>query len=225
MQQLFSEWTTYEKVVANDYMHHREYFSALAEYLGELPGPLEVVDLGCGDARPVEGLLKQLDIQSYVGIDQSSVALDIARQVLDSNGIHFELNCVAMQDGIQSLAGPVDLVIASYSLHHLSALEKQQMLKECRRLLRPGGVLAIVDVFREEAETRAEYLERWQRHAREYFEALSAEELESLIEHVMASDHPESLEDYRRFGSLTGFGETKLLRESEERLNKLVLLA
>jgi hypothetical protein len=45
---LFREWDPYEKVVRNDYMHHRDFFAALTcEVENRLDSPLWLVDLGC----------------------------------------------------------------------------------------------------------------------------------------------------------------------------------
>lgn len=52
--ELFDEWTTYKKVVASDYMHHQDFFAALAQEIGTcLQAPLSIVDLGCGDCVSV----------------------------------------------------------------------------------------------------------------------------------------------------------------------------
>ena len=208
--QIFDEWTTYEKLVANDYMHHREFFASLMDDVeARLEQPLSVIDIGCGDAQPVLPLLRRFEIESYVGVDQSQPAIDRAHELLTEEAVSFDL-----------LQGS----IASFSLHHLESYDKQVVLHECRRLLRPSGTLAVIDVFLEEDESRATYFERWQRNARESFTALAASELDALIDHARSCDIPEAVSDYREFGASAGFAAATLVRQDPKHLNKLVLI-
>jgi ubiquinone/menaquinone biosynthesis C-methylase UbiE len=223
---IFSEWVSYEKIVANDYMHHREFIALLAEHAGrELEQPLAIVDLGCGDARPVLPLLREFETGRYVGVDNSPAAIDRARRALAGLAIPFEIACGSMPGALADLDGPFDLAIASYSLHHLDRQQKQHALRECRRLLRPGGLLGVVDVFLEEGETREDYICRWQRNARRKFTALTGDEIESLLDHVESCDLPETVADYRRLAEAAGFPTTTPLRQDAERLNRLVVIS
>ena len=69
--QLFREtWTTYQKIIASDYMVHRELTRAIASSLMTLPDtPLSVLDLGCGDASQITGILNAHHIAEYRGCD------------------------------------------------------------------------------------------------------------------------------------------------------------
>ncbi len=223
--ELFDEWTTYEKLVANDYMHHRGFFAALAKEVdARLSEPLRVVDLGCGDCAPAVRLLKNFDIESYVGIDQSESALSRARANLASTGVPFDLRCGSMFEELSGLECSASLIISSYSLHHLERPEKQDILGECRRLLEPGGLLAIIDVFLEDSESRQAYLKRWESNARQKFSALAAQEVEDLLAHVHAEDRPETLATYRQIGEAEGFANFEALGRDAERLNGFVIL-
>ena len=79
--QLFREtWTTYQKIIASDYMFHRELTRAIASSLMTLPDtPLSVLDLGCGDASQITGILNAHHIAEYRGCDLSLTALELAR--------------------------------------------------------------------------------------------------------------------------------------------------
>lgn len=225
-QEIFSEWVSYEKIVANDYMHHRDFIALLAEHVGrELEQPLAIVDLGCGDAQPVLPLLREFEVGRYLGVDNSPAAIDRARRTLARLAIPFELFCESMPGALADLDGPFDLAIASYSLHHLDRHQKRQALRECRRLLRPGGMLGVIDVFLEEGETREDYVRRWQQNARDTFTALGADEMETLLDHVGSCDLPETVEDYRRLAAAEGFPATTPLRQDAERLNRLVVIS
>jgi ubiquinone/menaquinone biosynthesis C-methylase UbiE len=131
--QIFDEWRTYEKVVAGDYMHHRDFFAALMnEVEARLAQPLAIIDIGCGDARPVLDLLRRYPIERYVGIDQSQAALELAHKSLKPLNISCDLRCESMLDEMSGLDGDYNLAIASYSLHHLDSNEKKAVLSECR---------------------------------------------------------------------------------------------
>jgi len=225
-EHFFDEWSTYEKVVANDYMHHRDFFAALADHIAtEFDRPLSVVDLGCGDGQPAALLSQRFKIEKYVGIDQSIAAIDRARQLLSSLAIPFELHSATILDSLQRLDGQFDLGLASFSLHHLDPGEKQAALNECRRLLKPGALLAIVDVFLEEGESRENYVRRWENNARSAFRALTPDEADEIVEHMRSCDIPESVTSYRRFAKTAGFHSTKSLRQDTERLNRLVVIS
>lgn len=224
--EIFTEWNTYAKVVANDYMHHREFVAALAAYVRrELEPPLAVIDLGCGDTRPVLPLLREFDVSCYTGIDQSAAAIDRAGQMLAGLGVPFTLHCATLPAALENLDGPFDLAIASYSLHHLEESQKRRAVSECRRLLRPGGALAVVDVFREGGESRGAYIDRWQLHARATFQALAPIEMDALLDHVATADHPETVAAYRRLAEAAGFKEVTPLMQDRERLNRLVVIS
>jgi len=222
--QIFDDWSTYEKVVAGDYMHHCDFFDVLMdEIAARLSRPLAIIDIGCGDARPILPLLERFEIKRYVGIDQSQVALDRAHKALIRLSISYELQSGSMLGGLRNMAAEFDLAIASYSLHHLESCDKQATITECRRLLRPDALLAVIDVFLEEGESRPAYFERWQKNARETFASLKQGELEALLEHVHDCDIPETVSSYREFGIAAGFATVEPIREDRERLNKLVM--
>ena len=222
---LFREWSAYERVVRNDYMHHRDFFAALAsEVESRLNGPLWLVDLGCGDCRPVMSLLERFDIGSYVGIDESETALAGARLRLAKMPCPSELRCGSIIEELRRIQGRHNLALASYSLHHLSRKQKQEVLEHCRRLLRPDGMLAIVDIFLEDKELPERYIERWVDHARRTFSALSAEEMQALLAHVYCNDIPETASAYRRLGKAAGFERVTTLLQDRKRLNRLVVM-
>lgn len=221
---IFDEWSTYEKVVANDYMHHRGFFDALIDQVGgRFDQALSIIDIGCGDGQPMIALLERFRIERYVGIDQSETALERARLVLAATGVKFDLRKGSMLEELTRLDGEFDLAIAAYSLHHLNSEQKIITLSQCRRLLRPQGILAVIDVFLEDGESRANFIERWQENASRAFTALTPAELEALLEHVRGNDYPETLSAYRRIGKSAGFDTVNSISQDPERLNKLVV--
>ena len=223
---LFDEWTTYEKVVANDYMHHRDFFAALKQEIGaRLMEPLSIIDIGCGDGAATLPLLESIAVSHYTGIDQSETALARAHTNLEASGAPFALHCGTMLEEMRKLEIEAGLAIASFSLHHLELPEKRQVLEECLRLLQPGGMLAVIDVFMEEGESRQSYYERWEANARSNYQALEPAEMEELLVHVRACDIPETFSSYEELGRAAGFEHIVPVAEDAERLNQMIILS
>jgi len=223
---LFDEWRAYQKLLDHDYMYHVAFFSRLnLEIQKRFNGPIAVLDLGCGNVSPILPMLGDLEVSLYCGVDQSETALSKAEANLASLDIPSRLYPGDLLDTLQTLTGCFDVVVASFSLHHLqTAGAKKKVLEECRRVLNPAGLVAIIDVFHAEDETREEYLRRWVDFARNSYVALDAMEMTSLVDHVQSNDFPETLSTYQAIGRDTGYGKFEVLMQDGEKLNHLVTL-
>lgn len=223
---LFEEWRVYEKLLVHDYMDHRAFFDRLtSEIVARFERPVTILDLGCGDLTPVRSLLTTVPLAQYVGIDESEVALSIARARLENDAVPGRLIAGDMRQVLPELDGRFEVILASFSLHHLADPgEKQAVFAACLPLLASDGFLAVVDVFSNPSESRDAYVERWIRHADERYEFLAPEEKALLFDHVRARDYPISLEHCRRLGEAAGLTEFSLLLEDAPGLNRLVTL-
>jgi SAM-dependent methyltransferase len=108
----------------------------LVEFVREL-GPLEgaVLDLGCGDAR----LTVYVRADRVIGADVSRVALERARaQVGDGDIELVELTPGAVMPFGD---GAFDLILLVETIEHV--VDTQTLLSEARRVLRPGGQIAV----------------------------------------------------------------------------------
>src|ERR1019366_5925891 len=63
----FDTWDIYQKVVAGNYMFHREIGAELKRVLrAQFDGrPISILDLGCGDAAALVPLLEGLPLQAW----------------------------------------------------------------------------------------------------------------------------------------------------------------
>jgi SAM-dependent methyltransferase len=224
---LFQEWQVYEKLVIHDYMDHRAFFDRLAgEITTRFDRPVRVLDIGCGDLTPVRPLLAAVPVECYVGIDESEVALSIARAHLEESAVPGELVAGDMREVLTSQSGSFDVIIASFSLHHLpGADEKRAVFAACAPLLSSDGFLAVIDVFTNPSEPRDEYVERWIGHADARYEALEPAEKQLLFDHVRSRDYPVSLEQCRILGQAAGLTAFEVLLEDLPLLNRLVTLS
>ena len=223
---LFDEWRAYQKLLEHDYMHHVAFFNRLKHELQKrFSGPIAILDLGCGDTSPIGPMLEELEVSLYCGVDQSETALSKAEAKLAPLDIPSRLYPGDLVDTLRSLAGRFDVIVASFSLHHLETAEaKEQVLKECHHILSPEGLIAIVDVFHAKDETREEYLHRWIDFAKKNYQALDPVEMSTLVDHVQSSDFPEALTTYQSIGQAAGYGKFEVVMQDREKLNHLVIL-
>lgn len=105
----------------------------LVEFAGSLGPARRVLDLGCGDGR----LSAELRADELTVADVSRVALRRARAALPDAGV-VELEPDAP---LPLLDGAFELVVCIETVEHVRDL--QLLLSECRRVLVPGGALAV----------------------------------------------------------------------------------
>ncbi len=135
--------------------------SVMLDMVGE--GPFETfVDLGTGTGRVLELFSGQ--IGRGFGFDLSHDMLSIARSKLEAGGLD---HCQVRQGDLYSLpfavatdqGGDVDLVCIHQVLHFLT--DPGAAVAEAVRILRPGGLILIVDFAPHELETlRSEHAHR-----------------------------------------------------------------
>jgi ubiquinone/menaquinone biosynthesis C-methylase UbiE len=116
--------------------HERHVDHAILDFaLEEVRGGHRVLDLGCGDGR-VTGELARTGVE-VVGLDPSAVALERARAA------HPDLEFVApCEDGSLPFGdSEFDVAVCLHVLEHVA--DTQMLLSEARRVLVPGGRLAI----------------------------------------------------------------------------------
>jgi SAM-dependent methyltransferase len=106
---------------------------ALARFVRGLGGVGRALDLGCGDGL----LTAELDAAEVVGADVSEVALRRARgRLADADLVH-----VAADEPLPFADNEFELVLCVETIEHVRDL--QLLLSEVRRVLRPGGELAL----------------------------------------------------------------------------------
>ena len=101
-----------------------------------------VLDFGCGT-----GLWRNLFRSGrYVGLDQNEAMVAGARQRWEGDNAEF-VHCPGIADGDRTPFedGAFDVVFMAAVLQHNSATDKAALLKEIRRILRPGGRLLMFE--------------------------------------------------------------------------------
>ena len=222
--QLFEEWQVYEKLLIHDYMDHRAFFTRLqTEIARRFEYPVAILDLGCGDLSPILPMLANVSLREYVGIDESDTALALASRRLAKLPVSGRLVKGDLLSSMAEIEGTFDIILASFSLHHLAdPVDKRRTLEAGRQRLTAEGIFALIDVFSAEVESREQYHERWIKHVKNYYVELQAEEKELLFNHVLARDFPVSQTTYQALGRQAGLEGFDVLLEDRFRMNALV---
>jgi SAM-dependent methyltransferase len=92
-----------------------------------------------------------------------------------------------------------DLVFASLSVHHLQDSDKEQVVNEVRRILRPNGAFMLIDIFLQEDEDRDNFMKDKVAHVRNDWVELNTEQTDSVVNHVSNFDFPAKLTMYEHW--------------------------
>jgi SAM-dependent methyltransferase len=101
--------------------------------------PRRVLDFGCGTGDTVRALHEAFPEADVVGVDTARNALDYARrQATSGRGSFIELSDLAAQ-------APFDLCYVNGVFHHIAPVQRPEAMRLIRRVLRPGGRLALFE--------------------------------------------------------------------------------
>lgn len=107
---------------------------------------MTVVDIGTGPGTIPLNLKNSFPKTHFIGIDISKDMILMAR----GHAVRSDLQLpILVGDGqfLPFAAGKVDCVISLFAMHHMD--HPQKLLKEIDRVLKPGGVLLIIDFRRD----------------------------------------------------------------------------
>lgn len=207
-----SNWTVYQRVVANNYMFHRELYAAAEKLLGELEvSPIRLLDLGCGDAAPLAPMLRTLPLSSYTGVDLSDVALQHAAQHLAVLPCPVKLWPGDIRDFLRTTADRYEVIFSSYALHHLDGQDKQAFLTACREHLAPSGRMLLIDIAREADQDLCAALDAYCGTIATRWTGLDVQERGDIIDHVRGNDLPERASDLAAMAERAGFSRFEIV--------------
>jgi ubiquinone/menaquinone biosynthesis C-methylase UbiE len=103
-----------------------------------------VLEIGCGTGNLLTALARRTPGADATGIDPDEAALRRARRKAGRAAlpIHYRH---AFAGRLPFGDGHADHVLSSLMLHHLDEAARDQALQEARRVLRPGGLLHVLD--------------------------------------------------------------------------------
>ncbi|HWB85043.1 MAG TPA: metalloregulator ArsR/SmtB family transcription factor [Bryobacteraceae bacterium] len=133
-------------------------WKGLSEALLKLMPAMVIADLGAG-----EGTISQLLAQrakKVIAIDNSEKMVEFGSQLARKHRIaNLEYRLGDLED-VPIRTGSVDLAFLSQALHH--ARHPERALAEAKRILKPGGRIAILDLNRHHfEEAREMYADLW----------------------------------------------------------------
>jgi ubiquinone/menaquinone biosynthesis C-methylase UbiE len=216
------QWQAYQKLVDHDYFAHREVGAILHRQLAETVGrPFRFLDLACGDASMTVAALQETPVIEYHGIDLSGPALELAKKSVESLPCPVRLEQNDFVAAMRERRDPADVVWIGLSLHHLQTDDKRELMRAIRSVIGDDGLFLIYEPFRLEGETRAVYLERYEKWSGSVWTALDPEEWIIMWEHVRTADFPEQASVWAQLGRDAGFGHVRELFTDPAGMSKL----
>ncbi len=138
-----------------DIMHpnrHKMIRTALGVIPFEKCDPLVAVDLGAGTGLFCMRFLQAFPSSTVVAVDGASAMLGLAKTRLGalSEKVRFVSGDFRnLAELLPSLQG-VDFVLSSFALHHLTSIEKENVIRDCISVMRPGGWFINADIVTSE---------------------------------------------------------------------------
>ena len=133
-------------------------WKGLADVLLHLMPPMVIADLGAG-----EGTFSQLlamRAERVIAVDSSDKMIEFGAKLARENGVNNVEFRLGDMESLPIESGVADLAFFSQSLHH--ALHPERAVAEAKRILHPGGRIAILDLLRHNVEEARElYADVW----------------------------------------------------------------
>ena len=142
----FWDWYAEHPSLQSEYCSRFVGHSMLDEIARHIPMSGTVVDLGAGPGFVTEQLLAR-GIKTYA-FDSSRKSVEALQERF---GAHPNLLGAAVaEDGIPLADGVADAVLLVETIEHVDEIGGQSLLREVRRVLRPGGYVAMTTPHRED---------------------------------------------------------------------------
>ncbi len=111
----------------------------------QVGAPAALLDMGCGTGTLTRMLQSAQPATCVVGLDIDGAVLAIAQHKSNAAEVSRAMFVQGSAIAHPFDNGAFDCVATSLVMHHLSREDKAAALRECHRVLRPGGVLLLAD--------------------------------------------------------------------------------
>lgn len=206
-------WSVYDLITRYNYMFHQELYAEVHAVLRLRydRGPYSLLDLGCGNARYLASCLKQYPPLVYEGVDLSETALGEAREYLAGLSGQVILTHGDMLSAIESTHTIWDVIFTGFAVHHMTSSDKARFFRAAERCLAANGWLIMVDVVREENQSRESYLDQYLKFMREKWNQVPPGQLEEACTHVHDHDYPECLSALQSMAAEAGLNSVRVV--------------
>ena len=147
------EMELHEVDIAKGYSRWAESYDSELNPLIAVEGPLvesivrdmpmrSAIDVGAGTGRHALALAGRG--VAVMAIDPSPEMLDIARRKAAKAGLGIDFRRAAIDEGLPAEDGRFDLLICALTLSHVRDID--EAVRECARVVRPGGAILITDI-------------------------------------------------------------------------------
>ncbi len=219
------QWQLYRKILQANYMSHQQFYAALHRVFQDYLSPFQLLELGCGDASLTLQALQATAITDYVGVDLSATALTLAAQNLADQPFSSHLYQTDFCQWLPTHSASYDLVLASFSVHHLSLPQKAELFGQICVHLKPEGKFLLLDVMRRDFENRDAYLQRYLAHIHQDWTQMHPQEIAFIHQHIAENDFPETLVQLQQLAEAQGFRQTECLYTDAPIASKLICFA
>lgn len=113
--------------------------------LVDIQSDATILEVGCGTGSLAIEAKRLAPDGTVVGIDPSSNMVTLARQKAEKTRVDVEFK-VGVIEQLEFPVNHFDVVLSSLMMHHLPDTLKREGLLEVYRVLKPGGILLIVDL-------------------------------------------------------------------------------
>jgi ubiquinone/menaquinone biosynthesis C-methylase UbiE len=143
----------------------RQAIPPLTRFVGGLEGRAKVLDVACGTGRTLVQLRHALPNLELTGLDLSRFYLDeAARQIDGVDWVEANAESMPFDDGA------FDVALSVFLFHELPKNARRRVLREMHRVVRPGGLVIVVDAAqREDAADIGYFLDRFSKDMHEPF--------------------------------------------------------
>lgn len=209
-------WSLYDLITEHNYMSHREIYASVGHLLslrGDA-GRCRLLDLGCGNARYLAPCLRQSPPAVYEGVDLSEAALIEARGYLANlPDATVTLTQGDLLEAVEATGKTWDVIFTGFAVHHLSSADKARFFQAVGRCLAENGWLILVDVVREENQSREAYMDGYLQCMRDTWSRIPPDQLEEACTHVHDHDYPEYFSTLQAMAAAAGLPTSRIVNQ------------
>jgi ubiquinone/menaquinone biosynthesis C-methylase UbiE len=110
----------------------------------QLRSARRVLDIGCGTGTFAVLLKKRFPKVEIIGLDPDQKALARAKRKSERAGVSIQFD-QGFADELHYESGSFDVVFSSFMFHHLDGKDREKVLHELRRVLKPAGTFYLLD--------------------------------------------------------------------------------